>query len=407
MSTSIGAGFLIVLFGFFFVTVSSRIVGLLGSSSNPISGMTIATLLLTCVIFILAGLAGMPNVKIAVLTVGAFVCIAAAIAGDTSQDLKTGFLIGATPKYQQIGEFFGVIASGLTMGFVMYLLKDAITTGELPAPQANLMKLVIDGVIGGSLPWNLVFCGVFIAICVELLGINSLAFAVGLYLPLSLSVPIMAGGIIRWLLELKKNDPKLEEKRETGVLYSSGLIAGAALTGVLIMVLIGFAEARPGLLEGISKPGLHIVSNSVILQEINGQPAIGRYYKVSPAEFADTSDMVDQLSKGKAQLRTLKAAAAPDAQTISELETRLSLLSQELQKAKSKTLMAKFLVDGSPVSQELTLGKWDKLYLSADQGKIKASGATANHNAYGVVAFLLLCATLAYFAMRKPPENNK
>jgi len=293
------------------------------------------------------------------------------------------------------------------MGFVMYLLKDAITTGELPAPQANLMKLVIDGVIGGSLPWNLVFCGVFIAICVELLGINSLAFAVGLYLPLSLSVPIMAGGIIRWLLELKKNDPKLEEKRETGVLYSSGLIAGAALTGVLIMVLIGFAEARPGLLEGISKPGLHIVSNSVILQEINGQPAIGRYYKVSPAEFADTSDMVDQLSKGKAQLRTLKAAAAPDAQTISELETRLSLLSQELQKAKSKTLMAKFLVDGSPVSQELTLGKWDKLYLSADQGKIKASGATANHNAYGVVAFLLLCATLAYFAMRKPPENNK
>jgi hypothetical protein len=406
LTTSIGAGFLIVMFGFFFVTVSSRIVGLLGSSSNPISGMTIATLLLTCVIFILAGLAGMPNVKIAVLTVGAFVCIAAAIAGDTSQDLKTGFLIGATPKYQQIGEFFGVIASGLTMGFVMYLLKDAITTGELPAPQANLMKLVIDGVIGGSLPWNLVFCGVFIAICVELLGINSLAFAVGLYLPLSLSVPIMAGGIIRWLLELKKNDPKLEEKRETGVLYSSGLIAGAALTGVLIMVLIGFAESRPGLLEGISKPGLHIVSNNVILQEINGQPAIGRYHKVSPAEFIDTSDMVDQLSKGKAQLRTLKSAAEPDTQTISELESKLNQLGEELQKAKSKTLMAKFLVDGNPVSQELTLGKWDKLYLSADQGKLKVSGATANHNAYGVIAFLLLCATLAYFAMRKPPENN-
>jgi capsule polysaccharide export protein KpsE/RkpR len=116
--------------------------------------------------------------------------------------------------------------------------------------------------------------------------------------------------------------------------------------------------------------------------------------------------MVDQLSKGKAQLRTLKSAAEPDTQTISELESKLNQLGEELQKAKSKTLMAKFLVDGNPVSQELTLGKWDKLYLSADQGKLKVSGATANHNAYGVIAFLLLCATLAYFAMRKPPENN-
>lgn len=406
LTTSIGAGFLIVMFGFFFVTVSSRIVGLLGSSSNPISGMTIATLLLTCVIFILAGLADMPNVKIAVLTVGAFVCIAAAIAGDTSQDLKTGFLIGATPRLQQIGEFFGVIASGLTMGFVMYLLKDAITTGELPAPQANLMKLVVDGVIGGSLPWNLVFCGVFIAICVELLGINSLAFAVGLYLPLSLSVPIMAGGIIRWLLELRKNDPKLEEKRETGVLYSSGLIAGAALTGVMIMVLIGFAEANPSLLTGISKPGIHIVSNNVILQEINGQPATGKYFKVSPAEFADTTAMVDQISKSKIELRNLKTSATPDNQAISELDGKIAQLSKELQAAKSKVLMAKFLVNGSPVSQEINLGKWDKVYLSLDQNKIKVAEATENHNMLGVLAFLLLAASLAYFAMRKPPENN-
>ena len=252
---SLLAGFLIVLFGFFFVTVSSRIVGLLGSSSNPISGMTIATLLLTCVIFVLAGLGDMPNVKIAALTVGAFVCIAAAIAGDTSQDLKTGFLIGSTPKYQQIGELFGVLSSALTMGIVMYFLKDAIVAGELPAPQANLMKLVVDGVIGGSLPWTLVIGGAFIALCVELLGINSLAFAVGLYLPLSLSVPIMFGGIIRWILEKRTNDKHLEEKRENGVLYSSGLIAGAALTGVCIMILVGLSDKAPGLLESINRPG--------------------------------------------------------------------------------------------------------------------------------------------------------
>lgn len=218
-SMSAIAGVLIIVFGFFFVTVSSRIVGLLGSSSNPISGMTIATLLLTCIIFILAGMAGMPNVKVAVLTVGAFVCIAAAIAGDTSQDLKTGFLIGATPKYQQIGEFIGVISSGLTMGFVMYLLKDAITSGELPAPQANLMKLVVDGVIGGNLPWNLVISGMFIALGVELLGVNSLAFAVGLYLPLSLSVPIMAGGIIRWILEEKERPRPRRKARSRSSLF--------------------------------------------------------------------------------------------------------------------------------------------------------------------------------------------
>lgn len=407
--TSIGAAFLIVLFGFFFVTVSSRIVGLLGSSSNPISGMTIATLLLTCVIFILAGLAGMPNVKVAVLTVGAFVCIAAAIAGDTSQDLKTGFLIGATPRYQQIGEFFGVIASGLTMGFVMYLLKDAITTGELPAPQANLMKLVIDGVIGGNLPWNLVFCGVFIAVCVELLGINSLAFAVGLYLPLSLSVPIMAGGIIRWVLELRKNDPNLEEKRETGVLYSSGLIAGAALTGVMIMVLLGFAETSPKLLESINRPGLHLTAKNVLIQEVNGQPASGSYYKVSASEFADTSAIVDQISQSRVELQKQKTVATPDEAAIALTQAKIDKLSAELNAAKSKTMMVKFLIDGQVASEEISMGKWEKLYVSAENGKIKLSGATENHNFFGVLAFLLLAASLAYFAMRRPeksPEQN-
>ncbi|MGM0599517.1 MAG: OPT family oligopeptide transporter [Candidatus Rifleibacteriota bacterium] len=405
-ATSISAAFLIVLFGFFFVTVSSRIVGLLGSSSNPISGMTIATLLLTCLIFILAGMAGMPNVKVAVLTVGAFVCIAAAIAGDTSQDLKTGFLIGATPKHQQIGEFFGVIASGLTMGFVMYLLKDAITTGELPAPQANLMKLVIDGVIGGSLPWNLVFCGVFIAIGIELLGINSLAFAVGLYLPMSLSVPIMAGGIIRWILELRKKDPKLEQKRETGVLYSSGLIAGAALTGVLIMVLLGFAEKSPGMLSGISKPGVHVINEKVELQEINGESVKGDYYKVAPDLFPDNSATVASITSNRVELRKLKSAPDADEQAIAALDRKVIALNKALNKAKRRELQIKCLVDGKMVQKTLTLGKWQKLYLTADKSGLKVRTTPENHDFYAVIAFLLLCASLAYFVMRKPDKDE-
>jgi putative OPT family oligopeptide transporter len=405
-ANSISAGFLIVLFGFFFVTVSSRIVGLLGSSSNPISGMTIATLLLTCLLFILAGLAGMPNVKVAVLTVGAFVCIAAAIAGDTSQDLKTGFLIGATPKYQQIGEFFGVIASGLTMGFVMYLLKDAITTGELPAPQANLMKLVIDGVIGGSLPWNLVFCGVFIAIGIELLGINSLAFAVGLYLPMSLSVPIMAGGIIRWLLEMRKKDPKLEQKRETGVLYSSGLIAGAALTGVLIMVLIGFAESSPGMLSGISKPGVHVVNEKVVLQEVNGEAVKGDYFKVAPDLFPDNSATVASITSSKIELRKLKSAPDADEAAIAALDRKVTALSKALKKAKSRELQIKCLVEGKLTQKTLTLGKWQKLYLTADKTGLKVRSTPEKHDMYAVIAFLLLCASLAYFVMKNPDKEE-
>lgn len=401
-SMSAIAGLLIVVFGFFFVTVSSRIVGLLGSSSNPISGMTIATLLLTCIIFILAGMAGMPNVKIAVLTVGAFVCIAAAIAGDTSQDLKTGFLIGATPKYQQIGEFIGVVSSGLTMGFVMYLLKDAITTGELPAPQANLMKLVVDGVIGGNLPWNLVISGMFIALGVELLGINSLAFAVGLYLPLSLSVPIMAGGIIRWILERRKSDPDLEEKRETGVLYSSGLIAGAALTGVCIMVLMGFAESSPGLLEGINKPGIHIASTQLSNIEIKGQPITGNYYKVSPAEYPATDEIVEKISQAKIAQRELKAATPPDTAAIDAKTAEIVSLNEQLQKAKTLVFSLKANLNGSPVEQTIELGKWELAYISTADGKLEVSGEAAGNQSRGVIAFLILCATLAYFAMRKP-----
>ncbi len=227
---------LMAIFAFFFVTVSSRIVGLIGSSSNPVSGMTIATLLVTALIFVALGKADMPNARFAVLAVGAVVCIAAAIAGDTSQDLKTGFLVGATPRYQQIGEFVGVISAALVMGFVLNLLDTAYGIGSeaLAAPQATIMTLVIDGVLEANLPWNFVIIGGVISLVVEMLGLPSLALAVGLYLPISLSTPIVAGGAIRGLLK-KRYEGDVEElrgRREQGVLYSSGLIAGAALVGV-------------------------------------------------------------------------------------------------------------------------------------------------------------------------------
>ncbi|MFC1743439.1 OPT family oligopeptide transporter [Candidatus Riflebacteria bacterium] len=358
------AAFLIVFFGFFFVTVSSRVVGLLGSSSNPISGMTIATLLLTCVLFLLAGLGTMPNVKLGVLIVGAFVCIAAAIAGDTSQDLKTGFLVGATPKYQQMGEFIGVIASGLTMGFVMYLLKDAIISGDLPAPQANLMKLVIDGVIGGNLPWNLVYCGMFIAFGIELLGINSLAFAVGLYLPMSLSVPIMAGGFVRWVLERNENDPILEKKREAGVLYSSGLIAGAALTGVLIMVLVGVSDQYPALLEKISQPGIY-------------------------AEHGSGHRII----VGKEILK--KDYSRPQGKKLSDGYVPISPSSKEFLEGKFRTFPITFYHKGKQHKKILKIKKWKHLYLSVDEKKgLIISGSRKNSDARAVIAFLILTMTL-------------
>jgi putative OPT family oligopeptide transporter len=251
----LGAG-LMALFAFFFVTVSSRIVGLIGSSSNPVSGMTIATLLVTAVLFVWLGRADMPNARFAVLAVGAVVCIAAAIAGDTSQDLKTGFLVGATPYRQQIGEFIGVAASALVMGFVLRLLHAAYGIGseQLAAPQAQIMTMVIDGVLSGELPWNLVFIGGMIAALVELLGLPSLALAVGLYLPLSLTTPIMAGGAIRGILEKtyggddKDHGEKeeLRDRRESGVLYASGMIAGAALIGVVAAGFIALSQAAGG-----------------------------------------------------------------------------------------------------------------------------------------------------------------
>ncbi len=226
--------FLVVLFSFFFVTVSSRIVGIVGSSSNPASGMTIATLIVTSLLLYMVGYTG-TNGMVAAITIGAIVCIGICIAGDTSQDLKTGYLVGATPWKQQIGELIGVFASAIAIGYTLNLLHGAYTIGskELAAPQATLMAMVIKGVMEATLPWGLIFVGMFSAFVVEIFGINSLAFAVGLYLPMSLSTPIMAGGLIKMLVD------KLNKKEdENGILLSSGLIAGEALMGVFLAVLV-------------------------------------------------------------------------------------------------------------------------------------------------------------------------
>lgn len=234
---------LIAVFGFFFVTVSSRVVGLVGSSSNPVSGMTIATLLITTLVLKAAGMSGKEGM-ISALCIGAVICTAASIAGDTSQDLKTGYLIGATPWKQQLGEFIGVIAAAAVVGGIMILLNKAYGFGskELGAPQASLMKLVIEGIMNGNLPWNLVFMGVASAVIFELLGIPSLPVAIGLYLPIHLSTPIMVGGIIKGCVDkFVKNKEKQNAANEVGILYSSGLIAGEGVMGV---ILAGFAAAE-------------------------------------------------------------------------------------------------------------------------------------------------------------------
>ncbi|WIF96071.1 OPT family oligopeptide transporter [Caminicella sporogenes] len=237
-----GGALLIAIFGFFFATVSSRIVGLVGSSSNPVSGMTIATLIITAIVFKATGNDGHAGM-IATLTVGAIICIIAAMAGDTSQDLKTGFLVGATPYKQQYGEMLGAVASAFAIGFVLVLLNNAWGFGspELPAPQATLMRLVIEGVMGGSLPWALVFTGVGIGVAVELLGLPVLPIAIGLYLPIHLSTPIMVGGVVRGILDKKLEkaegeNASIKSKIESGILYASGLIAGEGLVGILLAV---------------------------------------------------------------------------------------------------------------------------------------------------------------------------
>ncbi len=244
--TFIGA-IIVVVFGFFFATVSSRMVGLVGSSNNPVSGMAIATLLIATLILKLTGLTGIAGMCSAI-AIGSIICIVSAIAGDTSQDLKTGFLLGATPRKQQIGEIFGVVAAAFAIGGTLYLLDSAWGFGseQLAAPQATLMKLIIEGVMEGNLPWALVFIGVFIAIFVEVVGIPVLPFAIGVYLPVQLNACIMVGGLIRLALDkLKKDKEEKERIVNDGVLFCSGMIAGEGLVGILLAVLaiFGFDKA--------------------------------------------------------------------------------------------------------------------------------------------------------------------
>lgn len=232
----------VIVFGFFFAAVSSRMVGLVGGSNNPVSGMAIATLLVATVILKLTGATGIKGMTSAI-AIGTIICIISAIAGDASQDLKTGYILGATPKNQQITEIIGVIASAITIGGTLYLLDSAWGFGseELGAPQATLMKLITEGVMEGNLPWGIVFTGVFVAIVIEILGIPVLPFAIGMYLPIHLNACIMIGGLVRFFVEkLKRNDEDKNIMINNGILFSSGMIAGEGLVGIFLAVLALF-----------------------------------------------------------------------------------------------------------------------------------------------------------------------
>ncbi len=251
---------IIVVFGFFFATVSSRMVGLVGSSNNPVSGMAIATVLIATLILKITGTSGIKGM-ISAIAIGSIICIVSAIAGDTSQDLKTGYILGATPKKQQYGEVIGVVAAALAIGGTLFLLDKAWGFGSdaLAAPQATLMKLIIEGVMGGNLPWGLVFTGVFIAVVVELIGIPVLPFAMGVYFPVQLNACIMVGGVIRWLVEkLSRNKQNKDEIVNDGIHFSSGMIAGEGLVGILLAVF-----AISGLDKVINLSGLvtPVISN--------------------------------------------------------------------------------------------------------------------------------------------------
>jgi putative OPT family oligopeptide transporter len=262
-------GLLVIVFGFFFVTVSSRIVGIIGTSSNPVSGMTIATLMGTCLLFVTLGWTGDAYQAVA-LCVGAMVCIAASNAGNTSQDLKTGYIVGATPRLQQLGLIIGVAVSVLAVGFTIKLIDNAqvadpivqghaIGSSDYPAPQANLMATIIRGLLAQDLPWGLVFAGMAIAVVIELCGIKSLSFAVGLYLPLSTTMPIAIGGALRGLMDRRKGGGHDESEISSGMLYATGLVAGGALTGVLIAGLQGVrtAPGRSMAQDLLDKVGVH------------------------------------------------------------------------------------------------------------------------------------------------------
>jgi len=250
LGTRVCAAVLVVICSFFFVTVASRIVGLVGVTSNPTSGMTIASLLGTSLVFLAMGWTDATG-KAAALTVGCVVAIAASIAGDTSQDLKTGFLLGATPRRQQIGELIGVLTSATFVCLTILLLDRAYGFGspELPAPQATLMKLVIEGVLDAQLPWALVGIGVGIAVVAELMRIPSLPFAVGVYLPVSTMATVFAGGLLRWVMEkVARGDKERNLRREQGVLFGSGLVGGEGVLGVAVAGVVFWqsVKAAPG-----------------------------------------------------------------------------------------------------------------------------------------------------------------
>lgn len=246
---------IVVIFGFFFATVSSRMVGLIGSSNNPVSGMAIATLLIATILLKATGLDGATGMKGAI-AIGSIICIVAAIAGDTSQDLKTGFIVGATPKKQQWGELIGVLTSSLAIGGVLYLLNEAWGYGstELPAAQATMMRMIVEGVMNADLPWGLIGAGAAIAIVVEILRIPVLPFAVGMYLPLSLNAGIMAGGLVRLVVEKKRglSEEKKKAAIDGGILYTSGMIAGEGLVGILLAVFAVVELDLTKLLGGFS-----------------------------------------------------------------------------------------------------------------------------------------------------------
>ena len=244
------AAVLVVICAFFFVTVASRIVGLVGVTSNPTSGMTIASLLGTSSVFLVMGWTDAAG-KAAALTVGCVVAIAASIAGDTSQDLKTGFLLGATPRRQQLGELLGVLTSATFVCLTVLLLDKAYGFGspELPAPQATLMKLVIEGVLDAKLPWVLVAIGMGIAMAAELVRLPSLPLAVGVYLPVSTMATVFAGGLLRWLMERRAATQEQRlRRREQGVLFGSGLVGGEGVLGVVVAGVVFWqsVKAAPG-----------------------------------------------------------------------------------------------------------------------------------------------------------------
>lgn len=235
-----------VIFGFFFVVVAARIVGLVGSSSNPVSGMTIATLLITSLLLVWLGHTGI-NGMVAAMMVGTIVCIAVCMSGDISQDLKTGFLLGGTPIRMQLTTLIGMAAPALVIGAMLFFLRETFgfVEGEVPgrapmmAPQANVMATVVSGIMNQNLPWLPIIVGGMIAICVELLGHGALPFAIGLYLPPSLSTPIMVGGLVAWIVNKRSKPEEVEAKTMRGTLFASGLVAGDSLIGVLLAFLVG------------------------------------------------------------------------------------------------------------------------------------------------------------------------